>query len=68
MEISARNQIRGVVTGVYAGNTMGEVEVAIDPSTVTAVITMASIQRLGLKNGDRVIVIVNSTEVMIGKE
>jgi molybdopterin-binding protein len=67
MEISARNQIRGRVVGVRTGEIMGEVEVEIEAATITAAITASSVQRLGLKNGDQVTVIIKSTEVLIGK-
>jgi molybdopterin-binding protein len=67
MEISARNQIRGRITGIRTGDILGEVEVEIDPATITAVITTSSIQRLGLKEGDRVTAIIKSTEVLIAK-
>ena len=67
MEISARNQIRGRVKTVSTGAVMAEVEVETEPTTVTAAITAASVQRLGLKTGDDVVVIIKATEVMIGK-
>ena len=67
MDISARNQIRGRVTAVRAGDILGEVEVEIDAATITAIITTSSVQRLGLKMGDRVTAIIKSTEVLIGK-
>jgi molybdopterin-binding protein len=67
MEISARNQIRGRVKNVSEGAVMAEVEVAIEPATVSAAITAASAKRLGLKAGDEVVVIIKATEVMIGK-
>ncbi len=67
MEISARNQIRGRVVGVRTGEIMGEAEVEIEAASITAAITASSVQRLGLKNGDHVTVIIKSTEVLIGK-
>ncbi len=67
MELSARNQFKGRVTGVKLGTIMAEVEVELEPSAATATITRASVERLGLKEGDDVVVIVKSTEVMIGK-
>jgi molybdopterin-binding protein len=67
VEISARNQIQGRVARIHLGEVMGEVEVVIDPATITAAITAASIKRLGLKDGDTVTVIIKSTEVLIGK-
>jgi molybdopterin-binding protein len=67
MEISARNQITGRVKAVRTGAIMAEVEVEVKASDLTAVITKASVERLGLKAGDDVVVIVKSTEVLIGK-
>jgi molybdopterin-binding protein len=67
MEISARNQIRGHVTNVRLGDVMGEVQVEIEPASITAAITSSSIQRLGLREGDAVTIIIKATEVMIGK-
>ncbi len=67
MELSARNQLKGRVTGINTGAIMAEVAVSIEPSEVTATITKASVERLGLKPGDSVTVVIKSTEVMIGK-
>ncbi len=67
MEISARNQIKGRIGAVRTGSIMAEVEVTIDAADITAVITRGSVEKLGLKEGDAVTVIVKSTEVMIGK-
>lgn len=67
MEISARNQIKGRVKSVSPGAVMAEVEVDIVPATITAAITSSSAQRLGLKEGDNVVVIIKATEVIIGK-
>jgi molybdopterin-binding protein len=68
VEISARNQIQGTVKFLRLGDLMAEVEVTIDPAVITALITAASVERLNVKPGDRVTVIVKSTEVMIGKQ
>jgi molybdopterin-binding protein len=68
MKLSARNQLSGVVRAVSADGIMAEVAVDIDPAQVTSAITKASADRLGLKAGDKVTVIIKSTEVMIGKE
>ncbi|MGH7728268.1 MAG: TOBE domain-containing protein [Candidatus Binataceae bacterium] len=67
MELSARNQLKGRVTGFKLGTIMAEVEVTVEPAEVTATITRASVERLGLKAGDAVTVVIKSTEVMIGK-
>jgi len=67
MQISARNQVKGKVRAVKTGSIMAEVEVSVGPGELTAVITKSSVERLRLKKGDTVTVIVKSTELMIGK-
>ena len=67
MELSARNQLRGTVKQVVRGSVMGEVVVDIGGQHMTASITLASVDRLGIKPGEAVYVIVKSTDVMIGR-
>ena len=67
MEISARNQLQGTVTAITLGTVMAEAIVDIGGQEVVAAITRSSVERLALKQGDRVTVIIKSTEVMIGK-
>ena len=67
MEISARNQLKGKIKNILRGSVIGEVIVDVDGQTVTSSITLASIDRLALKVGDAVVVIVKATDVMIGK-
>ncbi|HLY30060.1 MAG TPA: TOBE domain-containing protein [Ktedonobacterales bacterium] len=67
MELSARNQLKGVVTEVKLGTIMAEVTVDVNGQSVVATITRASVERLGLQAGDQVTVVIKSTEVMIGK-
>ena len=67
MKISARNQLKGTVKTTKIGSVMAEVTVEVDAGEVVAAITRGSVESLGLKAGDRVTVIIKSTEVMIGK-
>ena len=67
MELSARNQLKGTVKGVELGAIMAEVVVDVGGQDVVSAITRHSVERLGLKIGDPVVVIIKSTEVMIGK-
>jgi molybdopterin-binding protein len=46
---------------------LGEVVVNIGGQEIVSSITLSSIDRLGLKVGDPVFVIVKATDVMIGK-
>ncbi len=65
MELSARNQLSGTIQNVKSGAVMAEVTVNVGAGTVTAAITDSSRERLGLKAGDEVSVVIKSTEVMI---
>jgi molybdopterin-binding protein len=67
MEISARNQLKGKIKDIVRGSVNGEVIVDVSGQTVTSSITLASIDRLALKKGDDVLVVVKATDVMIGK-
>lgn len=67
MELSARNQLVGVVTAIKLGDIMAEVTVDVSGQTVISVITRGSAERLRLQVGDPVTVIVKSTEVMLAK-
>ena len=68
MQLSARNQLSGTVQAVKSGTIMAEVTVRVEAGLVTAAITDSSRERLNLKEGDRVSVIIKSTEVMIATE
>ncbi len=67
MELSARNQLKGRVTRVKSGAVMAEIEVEVEAGSVVAAITDGSRERMDLKDGDVVTVIIKATEVLIGK-
>lgn len=67
MELSARNQLKGRVTRVKSWAVMAEVEVAVEANVVAAAITDASRERLELKEGDQVVVIIKATDLLLGK-
>jgi len=67
MEISARNQLAGKVLSTKLGSIMAEVTVEVEVSAIVAAITRSSVEHLNLQPGDKVRVIVKSTDVMIGK-
>ncbi len=68
MELSARNQLTGTVTNVKLGTIMSEVAVDVGGQEIVSVITRGSVERMSIQPGDRVTVIIKSTEVMLGKE
>ena len=67
MQLSARNQLKGTVQSVHEDGVMAEVQVRVEPATVTAAITSGSANALQLAAGDEVTVVIKATEVLIGK-
>ena len=65
MELSARNQLEATVKDVRVGTIMAEVTVDVGGQDVVAAITRGSVERLGLNQGDEVIVVIKATEVML---
>lgn len=66
MELSARNCLKGTVKGLVVGVVNSEVSIEIAPGVeVTAVITKASSDRLGLALGKEVYAIIKASDVMI---
>ncbi|MCS7127248.1 MAG: TOBE domain-containing protein [Thaumarchaeota archaeon] len=63
---SARNRLTGRVTSVTRSDVVSMVEVELEPAqSVRAVVTTQSVERLGLRKGSRVAVVVKATEVML---
>jgi len=68
MQLSARNQLQGKITGIEKGTVMANIKIEVtEPNTITAVITKESAEKLGLAEGDDVTAVIKSTEVIIGK-
>jgi molybdate transport system regulatory protein len=67
MEISGRNQLQGTVASVALGDVMAEVKVNVGDQQVVSIITRSSAERLGLRAGNPIIVLIKATDVMIGR-
>jgi molybdopterin-binding protein len=68
MQFSARNQLEGTVKSIKLGAVMGEVVVTLPGGQeIVSAITRTSVETLKLKEGDSVVVMIKSTEVMVGK-
>jgi molybdopterin-binding protein len=67
MKLSARNQLPGTIEQVHLGEIMARIVVKVGENVIESVITRQSAEELGLKQGDSVLVVVKSTEVMIQK-
>jgi len=67
MSISARNQLKGKISGIVLGDVMAEVTIRVGQNIIDAVITRRSAEELKLKKGDTVIAVIKATEVMVSK-
>lgn len=68
MELSARNQPRGRIVTLHTNGLMAEVTIDLGAGQrLVSMITRASAEHLGLREGDEVTAIVKSTEVMVAK-
>jgi molybdopterin-binding protein len=67
MNLSARNQLDGKVTQVKTDGLMAEITIAVGSQEITSVITRGSVDRMQIKAGDAVKVVIKSTEVMLAK-
>jgi molybdopterin-binding protein len=67
MQISARNQLKGTVTGVTLGTVMAEVAVDVSGQEIVSAITRTSAEQLALAEGQEVTVVIKATEVMLAR-
>lgn len=65
MRISARNQIRGIVTAIKEGAVESQVTVDIGGQSMVAVVTMDAVASLGIAVGSSVIAVVKADSVML---
>ncbi|MDO5091456.1 MAG: TOBE domain-containing protein [Cardiobacteriaceae bacterium] len=63
--ISTRNQLKGEVKAVQDGAVNSEVQIAIGQHSITAIITRASVERLGLEAGKTAYALIKASDVMI---
>jgi molybdopterin-binding protein len=68
MALSARNHLKGEVTGVLLGTVTALITVKVGDNVVESVITKHSAEEMKLKKGDKVTAVIKATEVMIQKD
>jgi len=69
MKISARNVLPGKVSNITKGAVNAEVVLSLNGGeTIVAVITNASVERLGLQTGADAFAIIKASAVMVGKD
>ncbi len=68
MKLSARNQLRGVVSEVRKGaaTTIVKIEVK-NPAIISASITNEAAEELAIKVGEQAVAIIKASEVIVGK-
>lgn len=67
MRLSARNQIKGTITAIQDGAVNAIVSLDIGGgNTMSATISMASVEELGLAVGKEAYAVVKATNVMVG--
>lgn len=65
MKISARNQLKGKIVEITKGATTAHVRIDIGGAIVTASITNAAVDDLGLTVGKEAYAVVKASDVMI---
>jgi molybdopterin-binding protein len=66
MKVSARNALKGTVKSVVTGSVNDEITIEVAPGVeVTAVITKASAENLGLEVGKAAYAVVKASDVMV---
>jgi molybdopterin-binding protein len=65
MALSARNQIKGTVTGITSGEAIANVEVDASGVRLVASITAEAARELGLEKGTEVTAIIKASDVIL---
>jgi len=69
MQISARNKIEGTIKGIQKGEVASTVKIEISkPTTMTSMVTKEAVEELGLKEGDKITVVIKASEILLLKE
>jgi molybdopterin-binding protein len=65
---SIRNRLPGTIEKITSDKVVSEVVIRSAAGTITSIITTGSVQRMNLKEGDTVFVIIKATEVSVEKD
>lgn len=66
MRLSARNALKGTVVEVTKGATTSHVRIDVGGAIVTAAITNAAVDDLGLEAGKSAYAVIKASDVMVG--
>ncbi len=67
IKISARNKIFGEIKEIKAGAVNSEIKVSVGNNVLTSIIPIESVKELDLEKGKKVVVIVKSSDFIVGK-
>ena len=65
MKLSARNQLKGTVTGVNRGEAIANVVLDVAGQRLVASITVEAVDELGLSEGTQVTAVIKASDVII---
>lgn len=69
MKYGVRNALQATVTKTKKGDIMSQIECALDaPGTVSSILSTDSFNDLGLKEGDKVMLLIKAIHVIPAKE
>jgi len=68
ISVSIRNRLAGTIEKIVSDKVVSEVTIRTAAGNVTSIITTGSVERMNLKEGDKVFAIIKATEVSIEKE
>lgn len=68
MKIGARNNGLATVKSIKQGGVMAQVDLDVDAMKMSSVLTNDSLAELGIKQGDKVRVVVKAIHVLLVKE
>jgi len=68
MKLSARNQLKGVISEIRKGTVTTIVKIEVKhPAIISASITNEAADELGLKVGEQAVAIMKASDVIVGK-
>ena len=68
MSTSIRNRLSGTVEKILSDKVVSELVIKTAAGNVTSIVTTGSVERMNLKDGDKVFAIIKATEVSVEKE
>jgi molybdopterin-binding protein len=68
VKISARNKLKGTVSGISRGEAIANVQVDVLGERIVASITVEAVEELGLQEGSEVTVLIKASDVMLATD